>query len=464
MSDRTKHIGVPVLTPDVENWGGKGANLLELAQFNNVPPGFIVNADPWRKYAEQPEIQGLEWIDSDGDVDLSWIQTNRQRGDITLSEIQDTTQEVFLNNQIPSNYEAEIDEALQGYEPEFFTRSSAVNEDGEDNSGAGRLESFGPFTTTDEVLDGTKKVYSSAFDEKALNYLVENGMDSFGGVAVVVQEAVDPAFGGVIYSSDPNGDPDDVYMEVNETPWQVVDDDVRDIIHVNKGDIPQGRRASGNYRHKNNKKPGEEPLPDAEDIMEVAGVASDIEDIYDLPMDIEFAYDQQEGELYILQGRPITVDGYDQPEFEIPDEIRDISRDERLAETGIVRNAGILKDTPAVVVRDTDPGGIDQTQPIDPEYGDIENELNDYNQQFDDGYVLVTNVMNEDIENLTGNAEGLVASDGGKTSHASTVADENGLLYMGALETQPQDKLEHGDEVYMAVNGHKGVLARGEDY
>lgn len=461
MSDRVKHIGKPVLNPEVQNWGGKGANLMELAQFNNVPSGFVVNADAYEEFTDQQEIQNLEWIDS-GDVDQEWIEDHPET---SLEEVQNTTEDVFLNNSLPAEYREDITAAAQQYDGGMFARSSAVNEDGADNSGAGRLESFGPNEGAEEILEGTKKVFASAFDEKAINYLQENGMDSFGGVAVVVQEAVDPAFGGVIFSSDPNGNPNDVYMEVDETPQQVVDSDViRDIIHVNKDDIPQGRRGAGNYQHKNNKNPGEEPLPDAEDIMEVAGIASDIEDIYDSPMDIEFAYDQQEGELYILQGRPITVDGYDQPEFDIPDEIRDISRDERLAETGIVRNAGILEDTPAVVVRDTDSGGVDQTQPVDPEYGSIESELTDYNQQFDDGYVLVTNVMNEDLENLTDNAEGLVASDGGKASHASTVADENGMLYMGALESHPEDELEHGDEVYMAVNGHEGVFARGENY
>lgn len=444
-----KHIGDPVLTPSTEDWGGKGANLLELAQFSNVPPGFIVNADGYDEFVQQSEIQGLEWIDDDGDVDLDWIDTNRQRGDVKFSEIQDTTQDVFLNNQIPSNYEAEIDEALQGYEPEFFTRSSAVNEDGENNSGAGRLESFGPFTTTNEVLDGTKKVYSSAFDEKALNYLFEHGMDSFGGVSVVVQEKINPAFGGVVYSSDPNGNPQNVYMELNETPWQVVDDDIRDVIEVNEDDIPRGRQEGGNFQHKNNEEPGAEPLPTPEQIMELAGTAVDIEQTYDSPMDIEATYDQ-EGNLWILQGRPITVDGYDEPEFDIPRDIEPPT-DQKLAETGVVRNAGIV-DAPAVVVNEADPAGPYETQ----------GSLRDYDQQFSDGYVIVTPVMNEEIENRTENAEALVASDGGKTSHASTVADEKGLLYMGALETEPEEYLEHGDPLYMAVNGHEGELYEGD--
>lgn len=450
MVDRIKHIGEPVLTPEVENWGGKGANLMELAQFNNVPEGFVVNAEAYEQFTDQQEIQNLEWVE-DGDIDIAWIHDNPET---SLEEIQNTTQDVFLNNALPTEYQEAITTAAQQYEGGMFTRSSAVNEDGEENSGAGRLESFGPMEGTNEILDGTKNVFASAFDEKAVNYLIENDMSSFGGVAVVVQEAVNPSFGGVMYSSDPNGNPSNVYMEVNKTPWQVVDDDIRDIIHVDKDDIPQGRRAAGNYRHKNNEEPGEEPLPDAEDIMEAAGVASDIEDIYDSPMDIEFAYDQEEGELYILQGRPITVDGYDQPDFEIPGEIRDLDSEETLAETAIVRNSGILEDVPAVVVDEADSAGAYTT----------EGNLTEYNNRFSEGYVVVTPVMNENIENRTENAVGLVASDGGKTSHASTVADENGMLYMGALESQPQNHLEHGDEVYMAVNGHEGVFARGEDY
>lgn len=448
MVDRVKHIGEPVLTPDVTSWGGKGANLMELAQFNQVPEGFVVNSTAYDQFTDHQEIRNLEWIE-DGDVDIEWIQSHPDTG---LEEVEDTTRDVFLNNDIPEAYRSEIASAVEQYEGGMFTRSSAVNEDGEENSGAGRLESFGPREDIPGILNGTKQVFASAFDEKAINYLMENDMNSFGGVAVVVQEAIDPQFGGVIYSSDPNGDPNEVYMEGNETPWQVVDDDIRDVIHVDKDDIPSGRSDGGNFRHKNNENPSEDPLANSEQIMEAAGTASDIENIYDSPMDIEFAYGQ-DGELYILQGRPITVEGYDQPEFDIPGDIRDID-DEVLAETGIVRNAGVLEDVPAVVVNEASSGGGYQT----------EGDLVEYNNEFSDGYVVVTPVMNEDIENRTENALGLVASEGGKTSHASTVADENGLLYMGALESQPQEHLEHGDPVYMAVNGHEGVFARGENY
>lgn len=449
MADKLKHIGKPVLTPQVDEWGGKGANLLELAQFNNVPAGFIISSDAYNQFTDQQEIQNLEWME-DSDVDLEWIETHP---DTTLEEIQNTTQDVFLNNSLPAEYRDEITSAVHQYNGGMFTRSSAVNEDSAENSGAGRLESFGPFEETKQILDGTKQVFASAFDEKAIKYLVENNMDSFGGVSVVVQEAIDPEFGGVIYSSDPNGNPNQVYMEVNETPWQVVEDDVRDIIQVDKDDIPQGRSAPGEYQHKNNEGTDAEPLPDADQIMEAAGIATEIESIYDSPMDIEFAYGQN-GEMYILQGRPITVEGYGQPDFNIPDDIRDIAEEDILAQTGIVRNSGILEDVPAVVVDDADSGGGFQT----------EGNLREHNNEYSDGYVVVTPVMNEDIENQTGNAVGLVASDGGKTSHASTVADENGLLYMGALETQPQDYLEHGDPVYMAVNGHEGILTRGDNF
>ena len=443
-----RHIGNPVLTPDEADWGGKGANLMELAQFTDVPPGFVVNADAYDDFMQNDEIQGLEWIDDDGDVDMAWIQRSVGRGEIDLEEIEQTTQDVFMNSNLPEQYREPVNQAVQRYEPGFFARSSAVNEDGDENSGAGRLESEGPFETPEEVRNGIVEVYSSAFDEKAIGYLIENDMDGFGGVAVVVQEAIDPAFGGVIYSSDPNGDPSNVYMELNHDPADVVDDDVRDIIEVAEDDIPTGRNEGGVFQYKNNKGDGE-ALPTKEQVMELAGTAVDIESEYDSPTDIEAAYDT-EGNLWILQGRPITVDGYDEPEFDIPGEI-DPPTGQKVAETGVVRNSGIL-EAPAVVVDEADPSGPYEA----------EGTLRDYDSQFSDGYVVVTPCMNEEIENRTGNAEGLVASGGGKTSHASTVADENGLLYMGALESKPEENLEHGDPLYMAVNGHEGELYMGE--
>jgi phosphoenolpyruvate synthase/pyruvate phosphate dikinase len=482
MSDRTKHIGVPVLTPDVENWGGKGANLVELGQAWNVPPGFIVNADAWRKYAEQPEIQGLKWINEDGDVDLDWIQKHRNRGDITLSEIQDTTQDVFLNNPIPAPYEQAIDEALQGYEPEFFTRSSAVNEDGENNSGAGRLESFGPISDNggvisneeflsedirysdahDGVLKGIKAVYSTAFSETALNYLMENDMESFGGVAVPVQEAIDTASGGVIYSSHPNGDPQNVYMELCETPGDAVEDGERERIEVemDRPEDPEAEAEATDIDHKN-KHPFESvSIISESQVEDLAEKAANIQSTYDSPMDIEAAYDR-EGNLWILQGRPITVDGYDQPAFDMPEDIEPPT-DETLAETETVANHGIL-EAPALVVRDTDPDGLYDTNPVDDQYNDVRSEIRDYDSEFSDGYILVTNIMSNEIQNLTENMEAIVGSDSGRSCHATTVAAEEGTLYMGALETDVEETLEHGDPLYMAVNGHEGELYEAQN-
>ncbi|WEL19664.1 PEP/pyruvate-binding domain-containing protein [Candidatus Nanohalococcus occultus] len=477
-----KHIGDPVLTPSTEDWGGKGANLLELAQFNNVPPGFIVNADGYDEFVQQSEIQGLEWIDNDGDVDLDWIQTNRQRGDVTLSEIQDTTQEIFLNNQIPSNYEAEIDEALQDYEPEFFTRSSAVNEDGEDNSGAGRLESFGPISNNGGVIaseeflsgdirysnakngvfKGIKAVYSTAFSETALNYLLDNDMESFGGVAVPVQEAIDTASGGVIFSAHPNGDPQNVYMELCETPGDAVEDGERERIEVemDRPESPRAEAEATEMDHKN-KYPFESvSIISESQVEDLAEKAANIQSTYDSPMDIEAAYDN-EGNLWVLQGRPITVDGYDQPAFDMPGDIEPPTN-ETLAETETVANHGIL-EAPALVVRDTDPDGLYDTDPVDEQYRDVRNEIREYDSEFSDGYILVTNIMSNEIQNLTENMEAIVGSDSGRSCHATTVAAEEGTMYMGALETDIEESLEHGDPLYMAVNGHEGELYDGSD-
>lgn len=473
-----KHIGDPVLAPPTEDWGGKGANLLELEQFNNVPPGFIVNANAYDEFIQQPEIQGLEWIGDDGDVDLSWIQDNRDN--TPLSEIQDTTQDVFLDNKIPSEYEAEINEALQIYEPEFFTRSSAINEDGENNSGAGRLESFGPISgdggvLADEdflsedirysnarggVIKGIKAVYSTAFSETALNYLVQNNMEGFGGVAVPVQEAIETVSGGVIFSSNPNGDPENVFMELSNSPGDVVEDGEREQIEVemsrpqDPGEDPQ---VTDIY---NPSKGSFEPnsLVSEREVEGLAEMAASMQLTYNSPMDIEAAYDH-EGKLWVLQGRPITVDGYDQPEFDIPGEI-DPPTDGALAETQTVANHGIL-EAPALVVRNTDSGGLSDTVPVKDQYRDVRDEIREYDSEFSDGYILVTNVMNNDIQNLTENMEGIVGSDSGRSCHATTVAAEEGMVYMGALERDVEESLEHGDPLYMAVNGHEGKLYEG---
>jgi phosphoenolpyruvate synthase/pyruvate phosphate dikinase len=251
-------------------------------------------------------------------------------------------------------------------------------------------------------------------------------------------------------------------MELCETPGDAVEDGERERIEVemDRPEDPEAEAEATDIDHKN-KHPFESvSIISESQVEDLAEKAANIQSTYDSPMDIEAAYDR-EGNLWILQGRPITVDGYDQPAFDMPEDIEPPT-DETLAETETVANHGIL-EAPALVVRDTDPDGLYDTNPVDDQYNDVRSEIRDYDSEFSDGYILVTNIMSNEIQNLTENMEAIVGSDSGRSCHATTVAAEEGTLYMGALETDVEETLEHGDPLYMAVNGHEGELYEAQN-
>ena len=82
----------------------------------------------------------------------------------------------------------------------YAVRSSALNEDGSDNSFAGQYE-----TVTDVAKDGLEEavrtVISSAGNARVKEYL-NNANVSASDIAVVVQRFVKPLFAGVLFTAD----------------------------------------------------------------------------------------------------------------------------------------------------------------------------------------------------------------------------------------------------------------------
>lgn len=88
-------------------------------------------------------------------------------------------------------------------QPFVAVRSSARDEDSEDHSFAGLHDSL-LFVRRDGLLAAIRKVWSSAFSERALGYRLRGGLDVEEiGIAVVIQEMIDPVASGVVFSVDP---------------------------------------------------------------------------------------------------------------------------------------------------------------------------------------------------------------------------------------------------------------------
>lgn len=416
-----------VLGETVDEWGGKSLGLMKLSQFTDVPPGFAVSTEAYDRFVEEE------------DIDLDWIQGTSRDPESVSAEVS----EVFEEASLPYDVQQEVEEELQRLDMPVAARSSAVDEDGDDNSLAGVMESELHLSDTGEVLDGIKDVYKSRFSPEGIEYRQNQGLDEVGGVGVTVLEMVQPQAGGVIFTTRPSN-PERMGIEAGEAPWDVVEPDgegdVTDFYKVAKEDVPYTEGVV-NYEH-DNRDGGESVMTD-EQLTQVSRIGQDVERSFDNEMDVEFAIDRESGEVYALQARPITEDINYEPEFELSD----VDDDQVIANGEYFRNPG-RHELPVVVLTDSNP--MEGYSP--------EDAFDRPNEEFEDGYVIASEHMNPDIINDAENVQAIAASEAGSNSHAATIAGDYGLTYIGGLDSNPEEELQTGDEVVVEYNGRDGFM------
>jgi len=416
-----------VLGETVQEWGGKSLGLMKLDQFTNVPAGFAVSTDAYEQFVEEE------------DIDLDWIQGTSQ----DLEQVSNEVSDVFDEASLPYDVQEEVERELDRLDLPVAARSSAVDEDGDDNSLAGVMESELHLEDTAAVLDGIKSVYKSRFSTEGIEYRQNQGLDEVGGVGVTVLEMVQPQAGGVIFTTRPSN-PERMGIEAGEAPWDVVepedDGDVTDFYKVVKDDVPY-TDGEVNYEH-DNRDGGPSVLTDAQ-LTQVSRIGQDVERSFDNEMDVEFAVDRNTGDVYALQARPITEDINYTPEFELSD----VDSDQVVANGEYFRNPG-RHELPVVVVNDSNPM----------EGYELDGDFDAINDEFSDGYILATAHMNPDIINDAENVEAIAASEAGSNSHAATIAGDYGLTYIGGLDSKPEEELQTGELAVVEYNGRDGFM------
>lgn len=101
---------------------------------------------------------------------------------------------------------AEVEAALArkfGPDTRFAVRSSAVGEDGAEDSFAGIFETVLDVRGVDAVVESIEVCWSSFGAARADSYRQERDVVDQGGMAVVVQELVDHGWAGVCFTADP---------------------------------------------------------------------------------------------------------------------------------------------------------------------------------------------------------------------------------------------------------------------
>ena len=159
-----------------------------------------------------------------------------------------------------------------------------------------------------------------------------------------------------------------------------------------------------------------------------------LEDHYQRPMDIEWAYDAQEDQLYIVQARPETVQ---------------TRKDGNQIEEYILEETGEVLCKGASVGRKIGQGKAHYIK--DP------SELSD----FKEGEILVSEITDPDWEPIMKMASAIVTNSGGRTSHAAIVSRELGIPAIVGTGTATK-VLPTGEEITVScADGEVGCVYKG---
>ncbi len=449
---------------DVDKVGGKNASLGEMvSNLSNagvsVPNGFATTSYAFNQFLD---FEGLDarihqLLD---ELDVDDVDALRKTGATIRQWVLEAPFPADLEQDIRENYQ----ELIAGNsELSVAVRSSATAEDLPDASFAGQQETFLNVKGIDAVLEATKHVYASLFNDRAISYRVHQGFDHRGiSLSAGIQRMVrsDKASSGVMFTLDTESGFDQVVFITSS--WglgeMVVQGAVNpDEFYVHKpmleaGNDPIVKKTFGSKLIKmiysTNQEIGKQvdiidtceqerqdfSLNDQE-IKELAKQAMIIEKHYQRPMDIEWAKDGIDGKLYIVQARPETV--CSQSEQNVIERYELNSKAEVLVEGRAIGQR--IGSGPVRLVDSLDQMSLVQ-----------------------DGDVLVTDMTDPDWEPVMKKASAIVTNRGGRTCHAAIIARELGIpaiVGCGNATTSLQD----GATVTVSCSeGETGYVYHGE--
>ena len=296
---------------DVALAGGKGASLARMTALGMpVPPGFVVPADALEA-ALAETVAAIRAV----------LARGEDAGD--LAPIAEEARALVRAADSGGAFPRELAAAyarLGDDEVPVAVRSSATAEDSEAASFAGQQETYLHVRGVDAIVERIRDCWCSFFTERALFYRREKGSLRDLAMAVVVQRMVEPDVSGVLFTVDPTkGRRDRMVVEAvfglgeGVVSGQLTPDHYvlardgrlkRTRLHAQPFAIV--RAPGGGVREE--KLPaerGEAQTLDEAQLARLAQVGVDLEERLGGPQDIEWAL--QDGELYVLQSRPVTA-------------------------------------------------------------------------------------------------------------------------------------------------------------
>jgi len=459
---------------DVDLVGGKNASLGEMYQNLThegvkVPNGFAITVDAYKDILTSND----KWKDLHALLDK--IDPDN------LKELQDIGQKcrnILLACEIPDEIKVQIYDSYQKLKEEYgdsislAVRSSATAEDSPEASFAGQNDTYLNVKSQEELLDAYKHCLASNFTNRSIHYKYDNGFEYLKvHLSVVVMKMVrsDLSSSGVMFSIDTESGFEDVVF-INGAYGlgeNIVQGTINpDTFYVHKPTFKKGyrsvlKRKIGSKHLKmvfnetinsdniaveytknidTNTKEREQFCIDDSDVMILADYAIKIEDHYSKvaghlkPMDIEWAKDSLDGEIYIVQARPETVESRKNTLYYETYQLKEKSNT-------LIEGRAVGRKIASGKLR-------------------IINDVSELDT-FIAGEILVANITSPDWEPIMKIASAIITNRGGRTCHAAIISRELGIPAIVGT-SNATDLLNNADEVTVScAEGEIGRVYKG---
>jgi phosphohistidine swiveling domain-containing protein len=307
--------------------GGKGASLARLAIAGlPVPGGFHVTTAAYKRFVAENDLQvgilaAMEQVDTTQPA--------------TLDAASRLIREAFSRAHMPAAIAEEIRAAYLALDPQsaVAVRSSATAEDLPEASFAGQQDSYLNIVGIDAVLEAVKRCWASLWTARAIGYRAQairkwSGIDQGAvSLAVVVQALVPAKAAGIMFTADPvSGRRDRLVINAawglgeavvggHVTPDTLSVDKASGHLLVREtGDKQVMTVCAGAGGTQERPVPvdfRQAPVLDDRQAAELAGLGVQIEQLYGMPVDIEWVLADGAGAEHtafaIVQARPITA-------------------------------------------------------------------------------------------------------------------------------------------------------------
>ena len=448
---------------DIPLVGGKNASLGEMYrqladQDVKVPNGFAITAEAYRYLLNQAQAwpklhQLLDNVYADNVSDLA-NKAQQARDLVYSAPLPDDLQQEILSafQQLQQQYPEDLTVAV---------RSSATAEDLPTASFAGQQDTYLNIRGGEALLDACKRCFASLFTDRAIHYRLDQSFDHFKiglSIGVIKMVRSDLAASGVMFSLDTeSGFQEAVFITgaygLGENVVQGAVDP--DEFYVHKPTFSQGyrsvlRRCLGAKKikmiySKGNTREATHNIATAtterrqfcindQEVLTLADYALKIERHYGRPMDMEWAKDGLDGQLYIVQARPETV---------ASQRVGQVLEQYQLQQTANILVKGHAVGSKIAVGKARVINSVAELQ------------------QFQAGEVLVADMTTPDWEPVMKTAAAIITNRGGRTCHAAIIARELGVPAVIGCENATSQISNASEVTVSCAEGDVGKVYQG---